>query len=122
MVYLTLSLAIILFVFCMDRFEVVNKVRDVIGISREAHTLIRSSEFTDEQKESRVQQAAVKTLSLFFSISVRVAVTVLLPLALVYLVSLTGLYSVDQAIAQGSDPVFIIVSTIVMALMFYFMS
>lgn len=120
MIYLILGLAILLFVFCMDRFGVVNKVRDVIGISREVHTIIRSSEITDDQKESRVQQAAVKTLSLFLSILVRVAGTGLCPLALVYLVSLTGVFSMDQAVAQGSDPVFIIVSTIVMALIFYF--
>ena len=119
MIYLVLSLAILLFVFCMDRFRVIEKVRAVIGISHEARRIIGSPEFTDEQKESRVQQAALRVLSLFFSITLRVAGTVLVPAVLVYLVSLTGLYSIDEVLAGAVNPVFILLSTIVMVVLLY---
>lgn len=121
MIYLVLSLAVLLFVFCMDRFRVIEKVRAVIGISHEARLVIGSREFTDEQKESRVQQAAIRVLSLFFSITLRVAGTVLVPAALVYLVSLTGVYSIDEVLAGAINPVFILLSTIVMIVLLYVM-
>ena len=121
MIYLVLSLAILLFVFCMDRFRVIEKVRAVIGISHEARMIIGSSEFTDEQKESRVQQAAIRVLSLFFSITLRVAGTVLVPAVLVYLVSLTGMYSIDEVLVGAVNPVFILLSTIVMVVLLYVM-
>lgn len=114
MVYLFLVLAIGLFIISLKILGVVRRVGLVIRDVHDAMSVIRSTDISEEEKEAEIQKAAIGMLGSFFSITLRVAATLAIPVLFVAVGSLIELYTYEEAIYAASDWKFIITSTAVM--------
>ena len=114
MIYVFLGVSIVLFVICLKIFTVMPKVSHVVFETREAISVMKSPEMSDEQKEATLQTAAVRMFGYFFSILLRVALSFGIPLGYVILGSALGFYTTEEAVATTSNWYFIIGSTLVM--------
>ena len=114
MIYLFLLLAMILFIASLKVFDVVPKVTFVFSETRDATSVMKSKELSDEQKEAALQKAAVRMMGSFFSILGRVGLTVVVSFSSVLLGSAIGFYEIGEAVSVASDWPFLIGSTLLM--------
>ena len=118
MIYLALSASIVLFLVCMKLCGVVESIRPVFANSRAALAVMRSTELSDLEKEAAVQKAALGMFKSFFSVTLRILVTLAVPAAFVWAGNVTGLYTLEGAIEAASDWMFLIVSSLVVVAAF----
>ena len=85
---------------------------DVIRISRYSMKIISSSKLSDEQKESRLQKNSQNLFGLFFILALKLAIAILIPLAILWLGDRWGWLSLSAVLDATVSPVFLIVSSI----------
>lgn len=118
--YLVLTVALLVFLVGLRLCSVVGRVIALAAIGRDTMAVIRS-DADDLVKEKAAQKAAAASLVAFFAISLRVAVIVGVPTALVWLGAEAGLYDLASIEAAALDWYFIIGSTVVMILAFRYL-
>ena len=120
MVYFFLAASIGLFILGINVLGVVPRVKHVIANSREALSVVQSTQMSEDDKEAAIQKAAVRMFGAFGSILVRVAVICLVPVGFVYLCAGLGFYTTAEALQASTDVYFIIISSIVMIAALFF--
>lgn len=114
MIYVFLFMAIVLFIASLKVFNVVPKVTLVFSETRDATSVLKSKDLSDDQKEAALQKAAVQMMGTFFSILGRVGLTLAVSFSSVLLGSVVGFYEIGEAVSVASDWPFIIGSTFLM--------
>ena len=112
--YAALTLTILVFIAGIRILGIVPQVKQVISQSNGALAVIKSTNLSEEQKETAIQKAAVQMLSNFLSITLRVAALLGLLFAVLYLGVFANIYAWEQLLEDASNWYFIGVSSIVM--------
>ena len=107
------------FIFILKISGLVEKSTRVIGISKQAVAELRSTELSDDAKESAMQSHAKRLVGLFFLITVGGVAAVFLPFAVILGLESLNLISVDAVLDVAMSWPFIAATTalIVVALM-----
>lgn len=106
------------FIGLMKLFGLVEKNVEVIRISKSAVSIVGSKELDDLQKEKMMQQHAKELLPLFLIIIITSALSIGLPLGLVWLMDYLGLLSFDKVIEIISSIEFILASVVISTIVF----
>lgn len=114
MVYLSLVLAIGLFIVGIKILGIVPRVKLVVSATHDALAVMKSVELSEDEKEAAVQRAAVSMFGAFGSILLRVAVVCLVPVGFVLAGAKIGLYDSGELLRASTDWTFITVSTLIM--------
>ena len=91
-------LVVLLFAALLHVFRTVELTREVTDIAGSSLETIRSSELKDRQKETIVQQNTVKLLKLLVVLVLTSVAALLLPLVVIWLVALSGLWSYEAVL------------------------
>ncbi len=92
-------------------FGLVQKSRDVVGMSRHSFEIIRDPSLSDDQKGIALREDATRLFRLFFVLAAGGATAVLLPAGLVWLCDCLGLVSFESVLRVTVSPVFLILSS-----------
>lgn len=114
MTYAFLAVSVFLFMLAIKLFGVVPQVRKIIAETQMAVGVMRSRELDDEEKEERVQKAAIAMMASCVFVTLRIAATVAVPVIFVAAPVYFGLYTADEVYAAASNWIFIVVSSVVM--------
>lgn len=114
MTYLAIAIAIAIFCWSLYAFRLVPASLEAISTARQAALVMRDPALDDDEKETRVQQAALRLFRLFGSITLRVAAALLLPVLAVAALVGIGLVEVNAVLEAAISWPVIVVSTIVM--------
>ena len=114
MAYVFLSLAILFFAVTMKILRIGPRTINVASDARQALSVIGSTEMSEEQKEKVVKESALRAAGSFFSILLRIIVTLSIPIAFVALGHMVGLYPPEDIWRALGDPFYIGGSTIFM--------
>lgn len=107
------------FIFILKIAKLVEKSSRVIEISKRAVAELRSTEMSDDAKESAMQSHAKQLLGLFFLITIGGVAAVFLPFAVILGLNSLDLISVDAVLEVALSWPFLVATTaiIVIALM-----
>ena len=111
MIYISLSLALILFMAVLRLGRVVERSVDVVRAARGSVGAMTSSVLSDEEKEARIRRDAIRMMGAFAGITFWSAVAVAVPLATVVLAGLAGFFDLDRAAAIAGSWWFILAAT-----------
>jgi len=112
MILLAAILSIATFVIALKALGVIKAGADVLHVSRTAVSVMRDSTLDEEQREVEVQQAAVRLLVLFLSITVRSIMVAALSLLPIWIMSVLGATTVNDVVLFLSRWDVISVSTV----------
>ena len=115
MTYLAIALAIAVFCWSLRAFRLVPASLDAVSTAREAAGVMRDPALDDDEKESRVQAAALRLFKLFATITLRVVVALALPALAVALLTWIGAVEAEAVLDAALSWPVIVVSTVVMA-------
>ena len=101
------------FILIFKLFSIVEKSRIVLSEAKQALLIIRNPVLADDLKEVELQKKAKTLFSLFFGVSLGSAMAVLLPVLLLWTVSLTGVISFEETIEFTLSWEFLLVTTAV---------
>lgn len=107
-------LSILVFMLCLKMFGVVKLSENVLVTSRHAVGAMRNDALDEIEREKIIQQASIRLLSLFLSLLVRVAAVLIAAFVPIWLISLTGVTSVDAVFSFLSRWDVIVIITLVM--------
>lgn len=110
------------FLVLIKFLKVIDKSSKVISIAKQTVVILRDSESADLQKEIAMQKYAKQLLVLFLVISAGSLLALAIPFAIVWLMELAGLVSVQSVIAVTLSQEFIIVSIVISILVIWLMS
>ena len=116
MILLTSILSIVTFVIALKVLGVIKAGADVLHVSRTALSVMRDSKLGEEQREIEVQQAAVRLLVLFLSISVRSILVLAASFLPIWVMSTLGATTVNDVVLFLSRWDVISVSTVALLL------
>lgn len=88
-------IVILLFVFLIRRLNLVAYVHEVTARSRDAATIFRDPNLSDDEKEARMQKHSLRLLVLFVILVTGSAVALFAPIGVIWLLDLAGLFSLD---------------------------
>lgn len=114
MTYLAIALAIAIFCWSLHAFRLVPASLEAVSTARQAAGVMRDPALDDDEKESRVQAAALRLFKLFATITLRVAAALLLPALAVALLAWAGLVDTQAVLDAALSWPVIVVSTVVM--------
>lgn len=114
MTVFTALLSIVVFMLCLKSFGVVKVSQSVLATSRHAVGAMRNHVLDDDEREKIVQKASLQLLGQFFSIITRVAGVLVASFIPIWLISLTGLTTIDAVFGFLSRWDVILVITLVM--------
>ena len=112
-------LVVIVFAALLHVFRTVEFTKQVTQIAHGSVETIRSSELNDRQKESIVQKNTVQLLRLLGILVVTSIAALVLPLVLVWLLALAGLWSYDAVQAMLLSWEFIIAAAFIGVAAYY---
>ena len=104
-------LVILLFAFLLHLVRLVSKTKKVLSIGQQAIATLRNNALSDDEKERKMQQDSLRLLRLLFVLTSRGLVAILLPLVLIWLFSLVGLFSFEGVLSMFMRWDFILGST-----------
>ena len=114
MIYLSLALALIVFMGVVRLGDLVERSVEVVRTARHAVAIITSPGLSDEQKEASVQDAARRLLKTLVAMVFWSATAVAAPVLLVVTGGALGLYSLDRAVDIAGSWAFIAIAALVM--------
>lgn len=117
MVYLVLLAALLAFLLGIKFTGLISQVHIAATDARQAVTVIKDVNMSEDEKEAAVQTAALRMFFMFFSILARVAVAIAVAILLVYVAAWTGLCSMAAVEAALTNWVFILGTIAVTVLM-----
>lgn len=120
MTYAFLVVSVFLFMLAIRLFGVVPHVREIMADTNTALSVMRSRELDDEEKEERVQKAAIAMMKASVVVITRIAATVAVPVIFVAVPVYFGLYTADEVLVAASNWIFIVVSSVVMIALWVF--
>ena len=120
MTYAFLVVSVFLFMLAIKLFGVVPQVREIMAETNTALGVMRSRELGDDEKEERVQKAAIAMMKSAVVVIIRIAATVAVPVVFVAAPVYFGLYTADEIYAAASNWIFIVVSSVVMIALWVF--
>ena len=100
---------------------VIDNSLKVIHIAKEAAAVVTSKELDDLSKEKQLQAASIDLMKLFVIILIGSIAALGIPAGLVYLLNFSGIGSWDDTMSTTLSWPFIIASTVVGCIAFYFM-
>lgn len=103
MTWVAIALSIALFCWCLHAFRLVPASLEAVSTARQAAGVMRDPALGDDEKESRVQAAALRLFRLFATITLRAAAALLVPLAAVLLLAWSGLVDLDAVVATATS-------------------
>ena len=116
-------IAVAFLVFCfvglVKIFKLVEKSQQVIFISRQSFSVIRSDGLDDREKEVTLQRYARNLFGLFFVLLSGGAVAVLLPFGLLWIADFFGFISLESVIDATLSPAFLIISSVSALIILY---
>ena len=104
-------LVIVVFAFLLHVVRLVPKTKEVISIGQQAIATLRNAALSDDEKERKMQQDSLRLLRLLFVLISRSLLALLLPLALIWLSGLAGLFSFEGVLGMFMRWDFILGST-----------
>ncbi|NEP86713.1 MAG: sulfotransferase [Okeania sp. SIO2C2] len=106
------TLFVVGFLILVQSFQLVEKSKKTTAMGGRSLDIIRSSQLSEEEKESLLQKNAKDLFGLFFILAFGGIVSVILPLGLLWLAEKLGWLSLDAVFKTLLSPVFLILSTI----------
>ena len=103
--------------FCMRLFGVVAAASQAISHSRQAVSILRSAEVSDDEKEVAARRLSAKLLLLLGSVTGRTFAALLVPTALLVLLDVPGLISFNNVVAVLDSWTVIILSLLLVPLL-----
>ena len=113
MITLCLFVSLALFLASLHLCGLVPRVKRAMATSREAAAVIRSSDLDLEEKETKVQAAALRMFGSFLAIVLGVTIAVTIPFAFMALATQIGLFQADEVMAAAVDTPFLVGSSLV---------
>jgi hypothetical protein len=110
------------FLVLVKYLKVIEKSSKVISIAKQSIVIIKDSESSDLQKEIAMQKYAKELLFLFLAITVGSVLALAIPFAIVWLLELAGLMSVQSVIEVTLSWEFIVGSIVISILVIWMMS
>ncbi len=104
MVYVSLGIALLLFVVGLNRSGVLAIVAESVATARAAAEVVRSRQFSDEQKQARAQHHARQMMRSALGIVARLAIVSAVVLVVVTAGSDIGHYTLEDAWDASIDP------------------
>lgn len=114
MTWLAIALSIALFCWCLRAFRLVPASLEAVSTARQAAGVMRDPALDDDEKESRIQAAALRLFRLFASITLRAAAALLVPVLAVLLLAWLGVVDVDAVVATAMSWPVILGTTVLM--------
>ncbi|NEQ72176.1 MAG: hypothetical protein F6K23_03250 [Okeania sp. SIO2C9] len=113
------TLFVVGFLILVQRFQLVEKSKETTAIGSSCLDVIRSSELSEEEKESLLQKNAKHLFGLFFILAFGGIASVVLPLGLLWLGEQLGWLSLDAVFKTLLSPVFLIISTVLAVIVLF---
>lgn len=110
--YIGATIIVVGFIVCIKLFKLVELALDVIRISKLSASDIRNPDMDDDTKEAALQAHAIKLFKLFFLLTLGGAAALLIPTALVWLLELMDVVSLDEVFKAALSWEFIVASTV----------
>lgn len=114
MLYAVASLVIIVFMAALVLFRIVPVAMQAVNTSRGVLKTLSDPQLNDTHREQILQQASLSLLGNFVSITVRGAAALLASFLVIYLADLAGVAGTQAVVDLLSDPLSIIVTTIIL--------
>lgn len=92
--FLGAVLVIVLFVILLNVVRLVPRTREVLSIGQQAVDTLRDSTLTDDEKEHAMRQSSLRLVRLLLILAGGTLVAILLPLVLIWLLELAGIFTV----------------------------
>lgn len=118
MIYIVLLIAVIIFMSAIVLFDLISRSKTIVSSTSEALEIMRSSTLSLEEKERSIQKASSRMMLHLLTITVLILVILALPTTFVYLLSLSGLFSISEAI-EASTNIYFIIASIALAIPFF---
>lgn len=122
MSYVGAILLVMGFLVLINYLKVIEKSSKVIGIAKQSIVIVRDSEISDLQKERAMQKYAKELLLLFLFITAASLLALAIPFALVWLMELVGLLSIESVITTTLSWDFIVGSIVLSIIVIWIMS
>jgi hypothetical protein len=122
MSYAGAIILVIGFLLLIKYLKVVEKSSKVITIAKQSIIIVRHSEISDMQKEKALQKNAKELLLLFLYIFTFSLLALAIPFALIWLMELLGLFSVQSVIETTLSWDFILGSLIISIIGIWFIN
>lgn len=114
MTYLAIALSIVLFCWSLRALRLVPASLDAVSTAREAAGVMRNPALEDDEKESRVQAAAVRLFRLFGTITLRTVAALAVPVVVLAVLAGVDLVSVPEVLDAALSWPVIAASTLAM--------
>lgn len=116
MSYVFLTAGLVVFVLGIKLLKLVPRVKGLLVGTREAVSVMRSPDLSEDEKERRIQRAALRTSGAFVDILLRSAASLVAPLVCVAIGVGAGLYGMDEAMTAAANPYFLLFLTVLAVL------
>ena len=115
-------LLVVGFLVIIKYLKVIEKSSQVISIAKRSIVIVKDSEMSDLQKEIAMQKFAKELLFLFLIITAGSILALAIPFALVWIMELAGLLSIQSVIALTLTWEFILASIVISIVVFWLIS
>jgi hypothetical protein len=105
-------LSVALFVYLLVLFQLVEKSREIFVISRKATQVLTSSQLSEDVKEKAMRTAAIQLASLFVVITSGVAVSIITPWAILWLIDRFGFTSLAAVLDELKSTRMILIGSV----------
>ncbi len=119
MEYFGASVIVILFLFLLKLFNLVENSMSVVKISRLALDDIRNPDLSDDKKEEQTQKYAIKLVKLFAILTICSILALGIPISLIWLLDYFAVLSFDNVVEITLSTWFLVVSTFLIAGFFW---
>lgn len=110
------------FLLALKIFKLIDKSKEVLSLSRMAHSDIRNPAMTDDEKEIALQSHARRLFVLFFIITIGLFSGLFVPFGLLWGAEQFGLIAVGEVIDVALSWQFLVGSTVALIIVFKIIS
>ena len=114
MTYVAIALSIVLFCWSLRALRLVPASLEAVSTAREAAFVMRDPALDDDEKESRVQAAALRLFRLFATITLRTVAALAVPVVVLAALAGLDLVSVPEVLDAALSWPVILASTLAM--------
>lgn len=101
------------FIVILHVLKLIPRGVEVTAVSRTALAVVRDPDLDDDAKAELMQRHAKRLLALFFLLTLGGAAALLLPVGLIYVLDMAGLFSFDGVMAVLVSWEFLLTTTVV---------
>lgn len=111
--YVGALIFVIAIIVLIQALGTIEKGRIALRRTQTAFATLANKELSEEERERSAQSAAIQLFADFGRISVRAGLAFLVPLAVVALLDMAGLVSLNELLDKSISPVILVISTLI---------